>query len=47
MNTMKYEDMAIVVMAIALDRYFLRKTRPGVQQCQAQGLVFCPWIGSS
>ena len=23
------------------------QTRPGVQQCQAQGLVFCPWIGSS
>ena len=21
------------------------KTRPGVQQCQAQGLVFCPWLG--
>ena len=21
---------------------FVRKTRPGVQQCQAQGLVFCP-----
>ena len=21
-------------------------TRPGVQQCQAQGLVFCPWLGS-
>ena len=19
-------------------------TRPGVQQCQAQGLVFCPWL---
>ena len=23
----------------------LKKTRPGVQQCQAQGLVFCPWLG--
>ena len=22
------------------------RTRPGVQQCQAQGLVFCPWLGS-
>ena len=21
--------------------------RSGVQQCQAQGLVFCPWLGSS
>ena len=21
------------------------KTRPGVQQCQAQGQVFCPWLG--
>ena len=21
------------------------RTRPGVQQCQAQGLVFCPWLG--
>ena len=20
-------------------------TRPGVQQCQAQGQVFCPWLG--
>ena len=23
-----------------------KKTRPGVQQCQAQGLVFCPLLGS-
>ena len=22
------------------------ETRLGVQQCQAQGLVFCPWLGS-
>ena len=22
-------------------------TRPGVQQCQAQGLIFSPWLGSS
>ena len=21
------------------------ETRPGVQQCQAQELVFCPWLG--
>ena len=21
---------------------FFRATRPGIQQCQAQGLVFCP-----
>ena len=24
----------------------VRTTRPGVQQCQAQGLVFCHWLGS-
>ena len=23
----------------------LWKTRPGVQQCQAQRQVFCPWLG--
>ena len=22
-----------------------QQTRPGVQQCQAQGQVFCPWLG--
>ena len=22
------------------------QTSPGVQQCQAQGLLFCPWLGS-
>ena len=22
-------------------------TRPGVQQSQAQGQVFCPWLGST
>ena len=25
-----------------LESLNLNKTRPGVQQCQAQGLVFCP-----
>ena len=25
--------------------FFIVKTRPGLQQCQAQGLVFCPCLG--
>ena len=27
--------------------FFWIETRPGVPQYQAQGLVFCPWLGSS
>ena len=24
----------------------VKETRPGIQQCQTQGQVFCPWLGS-
>ena len=31
---------------LSIDLSTWRQTRPGIQQCQAQGLVFCPWLGS-
>ena len=37
------EARSEIVLLIADHRIWLGKeTRPGVQQCQAQGLVFCP-----
>ena len=40
------EERSEIVLLIADHRIWLGKeTRPGVQQCQAQGLVFCPWLG--
>ena len=37
-NLMRKLSFAIILITFRN----LRKTRPGVQQCQAQGLVFCP-----
>ena len=34
-------------LSVCLERMFkTHLTRPGVQQCQAQGQVFSPWLGS-
>ena len=45
----KYEKTSLGFMDYDVSnifRHIQNLTTPGVQQCQAQGLVFCPWLGS-
>ena len=40
-NKVAYIQVAMILEGNSVSA-FLKTTRPGVQQCQAQGLVFCP-----